>query len=117
MLALGGLEPVEIVGDFDNAALGAAVGFFRAGIVVEDLVAFGFAVIEGFGVGEKGADFTVEGFVVGFEGEDVMGSGEMDFLRDLFLAAHGVEGDGGAFDIELAQELGHGGDFVGLAVD
>jgi hypothetical protein len=82
-----------------------------------DLVAFGLAVVEGFGIGEQGGDLAVEGFVVGLEGEEVVGSGEVDLLRDLFLAAHGVEADGGASHFELAQELGHGGDSVGLAVD
>lgn len=52
MLAFGGLEPVEIVGDLDDALLDAAVGFFRAGVVVVDLAARGFTVFKGLGVGE-----------------------------------------------------------------
>ncbi len=38
-------------------------------------------------------------------------------MRDLFLEAHRVEADRGAFDVELAQELRHRGDLVALPVD
>ena len=75
MLAFGWLEPVEVVGGFDDALLDSAMGFFRTGIVVPDLVAFGFAVFEGFLIGEEGGDFGVEGAMVGFEGEEAFASG------------------------------------------
>jgi hypothetical protein len=117
MLAFGELEPVEVIGGFDDALFDATVGFFRARIMVPDLVAFGFAVFDRFMIGEEGGDFGVRGAMVGLESEEGMGSGEVDFPGDLFLAAHGVEGDGGAFHVDLAQQLGHGGDFVGLAID
>lgn len=38
MLAFGGLEPVEVIGDFDEALFDANVGFFRTGILVPDSV-------------------------------------------------------------------------------
>lgn len=46
--------------------------------------------------------------------EDAVGAREVDFLGDLFLAAHGVEGDSSTFYVDLAQQIGQGGDFGGL---
>ena len=33
------------------------------------------------------------------------------------MAPHGIDGDGAALHIEQVQEMGNGGDFVGLAID
>jgi hypothetical protein len=40
-----------------------------------------------------------------------------DGLRDLFLAAHRVDGDRVAFEVEQFQELRNGGNFVGFLVN
>jgi hypothetical protein len=35
----------------------------------------------------------------------------------MLLAAHGVDGDNAAFEVQNAQQLGDGRDFVSLVVD
>ena len=52
--------------------------------------------------------------VVALEGEEVIASGKMDFLRDPFLAAHRIKADGRAFHIDLAQQPGDGGDLTAI---
>ncbi|MNP66398.1 hypothetical protein D3C76_1621080 [compost metagenome] len=39
-----------------------------------------------------------------------------DGLGDLGLAPHGIDGHQTAFDVEQRQQLGNGGDFIGLGV-
>ena len=79
----------------------------------------------GFGdefVGGRGAEIVLdigfEGGLVAFEGEQVIGLVGDDLVGDLDLAAHGVDGDERAFELlglgELVEQLGDGGDLVGL---
>ena len=59
MLALGGLEPVEVIGDSYNAPLDAAVAFFQPGIAMLDDGSFAQSVLKGGGIFEEGDDFGV----------------------------------------------------------
>ena len=56
----------------------------------------------------------VQGSLIAFEGEDVVGALGEDLGGDVALTAHGVDGDDGAFDREHVEKLGNGGDFVRL---
>ena len=56
------------------------------------------------------AEVRVIGFkaqhIVGLTGDDVCGNG--------LLAAHGINGDDAAFNAQELEQLGNGGDFIGL---
>ena len=103
-------QPAEFAGAESAAGFDPAVIFFHR------LMPAGLRQIFGMiqGVIEEGFDLPVEHLVVGFECEHVVGVGFVDFPRDGFLAAHGVEGDDAAGQLQAAQEFGHGGDFVAL---
>ena len=67
---------------------------------------------------EVGLDVGFQGGLVALEGEQVVGLVGDDLVGDLDLAAHGVDGDQGALELlglgELVEQLGNGGDLVGL---
>ncbi len=66
VLALGGFEPIEVVGDFHDAVFDPAVALFRTGIMRADPAALGPAVFHRFGVGKKCHNFPVQGAVFAF---------------------------------------------------
>ena len=55
--------------------------------------------------------------MVGFERQHIVCLLVCDLGRDVFLAAHGVDGDDASLDVERAQQLGDRRDLVGLVVD
>ena len=53
-------------------------------------------------------------FVIAFERQHVVGVGFLDFLGDLFLAAHRVHRHDAAGQFQHPQQFGQRGDFVAL---
>lgn len=65
---------------------------------------------------EAGLDGLVEAGLVGLHDQDVVGPLPHDLLGDLSLAAHGVQGDDAALQIQDLQQFWDGGDLVALAI-
>src|SRR5258708_3388757 len=65
-------------------------------------------------LGGKQLDILAQRALVAFEGEDVIGLLVEDFLGDVALAAHGVDGDDGALDRQHVEKRRDGDDLVGL---
>src|SRR4051794_6073348 len=56
-------------------------------------------------------------FVIGLQPQEIVGALGPDPLGDLLLAAHRVQGNDTAFELEGIEQLGDGSDLVRLAVD
>ena len=77
------------------------------------------------GFGRSGAeiilDLGFQGQLIAFQGEQEIGLVRDDLVGDLDLAAHGVDGHQGAFELpcfgEVVEKLRDGGDLVGLFRD
>src|SRR3954464_9842808 len=54
--------------------------------------------------------------LVALDGDDTVAPTSDDLLDDLLLAAHGVDRDERAVQVDLLQELRDGGDLIGLGV-
>jgi hypothetical protein len=63
-----------------------------------------FRTVAGDGFIQVALDFGVREALIAFEREDVIGVRLDDFLGDLPLAAHGVEGHDAAASLQRAQE-------------
>lgn len=63
------------------------------------------------------ADFLVKVALVAFDAEDVVAAFFNDFVGDLALGAHGVDGDDGTLEVEHFQQFGDGGDLVAFVAD
>ena len=59
-------------------------------------------------------DVSVELPLVGLHRQQVVGAAVDDLLGNLGLAAHGVDGDDAPAQLQQRQQLGDGGDFVGI---
>ena len=64
--------------------------------------------------GDKNLDVVAQRALVAFQRENVVGLLVHDFLRDVALAAHGIDGDDRAFDRQQVEQLGNCHDFIGL---
>ena len=102
-------DPVDDAGSCVGARFDAATAFLEGG--------FG----HGLGGGSSAEiilDIGFEGGLIALEGEQVVGLVGDDFVGDLDLAAHGVDGHERAFELlgpgELIKKIGNGGDLVGL---
>ena len=63
---------------------------------------------------EQVSDALVELTLVLLHRQHVIGPASCDLLGNLPLAAHGVNGHDAVVQIQQVQQLGNGGDFVGL---
>ena len=63
---------------------------------------------------EQVSDALVELTLVLLHRQDVIGPAVCDLLGNLPLAAHGVNGHDAAVQIQQVQQLGNGGDLIGL---
>ncbi len=61
-------------------------------------------------------DVSVELPLVGLHRQQVVGAAVDDLLGNLGLAAHGVNGDDAPAQLQQRQQLGDGGDFVGMGL-
>ena len=61
-------------------------------------------------------DVSVELPLVGLHRQQVVGAAVDDLLGNLGLAAHGVDGDDAPAQLQQRQQLGDGGDFVGMGL-
>jgi hypothetical protein len=63
-------------------------------------------------------DIGFERGLIALQSEEIIGVVVDDLVGDFDLAAHGVDGDERAFELsgvgELVEQLGDGGDFIGL---
>ena len=102
-------DPVDNAGSRIGARFDAAMAFLDGG--------FGDGLGGGSGT-EIILDIGFEGGLIALEGEQVVGLVGDDFVGDLDLAAHGVDGHERAFELlglrELIEKIGNGGDLVGL---
>jgi hypothetical protein len=86
--------------------LNAAVVFVNAFVCGQCLHMLGLVKPRAHRFGQVG--------MVLFEREHVVGFGLGDVLGDTFLAAHRINADDRAAQLELIQDLWNGGDFIGL---
>ena len=61
-------------------------------------------------------DVSVELPLIGLHRQQVVGAAVDDLLGNLGLAAHGVNGDDAPAQLQQRQQLGDGGDFVGMGL-
>ena len=110
------VDPPETIGGQHHASLDSPMGLVvhLGGAEGSALL---LAVLEVSRAAEKLLRPLVKSTVIGFESQQVIGMGHGEFTGDGFLATHGIETHGVAFEVELVNELGHGGDLVGLPVD
>src|SRR5712691_2442480 len=103
-----GFEPVDLLGDAANSALEPAVA------LVDILAGLDFAL---WGRLEIAFDLLMEGWLVVLHGQEVVGLGVEDVLRDARVAAHGIDGDERAFKRQAREQSRNGDDLVRLLLD
>src|SRR5208283_5789295 len=88
------LQPADVAKDGDGPALDAAV------VAVDGRVPADRSLLEGDGLlfAGKQRDVVAQSSLIALQGEDVVGLLVDDFLRDLALATHGVDGHDRALD-------------------
>src|SRR5262245_32283365 len=104
------LQPSYIVDRWIGSGFDAAV-IAIAGLMLGNL---GVAKAIGLLLGSEQLDILTQRTLVTFERENVIGFLVENFLGDVALAAHGVDGDDGAFDRQHVEKCGDGDDFVGF---
>src|SRR5262249_54086043 len=88
----------EVVGPFVDAPMPCVRGFV-------DAVAQVLEVVVDL-LGKKGFDGRLEFGLVVFDGDDEVALAPDDLFNDVFLAAHGIDGDEGAGEMKLVEQLG-----------
>ena len=85
-------------------------------IAIDRLIAADRRVLEAVGLllGDEELDILAQRALVAFQREDVIGLLVEDFLGDVALAAHRVDGHDGALDRHHVEQLGDGDDLVRL---
>jgi len=106
--ASAGRERSDVVGDAAASGLDAPVVAVDGN--EEFILARGFAL-------EEEPHVLGEGRPVVFEREQIIGALGADRLGDFALAAHGVDGDEGALDLQPLDEQGDGDNLVAFPVD
>src|SRR5208282_3549214 len=105
------VEPIDLPQHRDGAGFDAAVA------LVDIDVDINLALADGF---EGSLDIGLEGRLIAFNGEQIVGSGVADGLGDLRIAGDGVDGDHGAFEAaaggEFLEQQRDRGRFVGFVV-
>jgi len=102
-----GVQPSGDVGDAGCSGLDAAAALVDGGRHVQ--------LGGGRGV-EIGPQFGVQGRLVGLDRQEVVGTGGGDRLGGGRVAAHGVDGDQRALQVEPLQQRRDGPDLVGLVL-
>jgi hypothetical protein len=102
------LHPIHIVDDRIGSGLDAAV------VGVDSFTLGDFGVLEAVCLllGCEHLDVLPQGAMVTLEGEDVVGLLIDDFLADVALAPHGVDGDDGTLDHQHIEKRRDGDDLV-----
>src|ERR1051325_7226491 len=80
----GSGEPIDLARDGDGSLLDAAVAFVEVDETVE---------ARRWGVVEEGLDLVSQRWLVGLDGEQVLGAGLPDGGGDGWVAGDGVDGD------------------------
>jgi len=104
------LQPSHIVDHRIGSGLDAAM------VAIDGLMSGDLGVLEAVCLllGGEQLDILAQRALVAFEGEDVIGLLVEDFLGDVALAAHGVDGDDGAVDRQHIEKRRDGDDLVGF---
>jgi hypothetical protein len=102
------LQPLHIVDDRIGSGLDAAVVGIH-GLMLGDLCVLEAVCLL---LGREYLDVLWEGTLVTLEGEDVIALLIDDFLGDVALAAHGVDGDDGPLDRQHIEKRRDGDDLV-----
>lgn len=68
-------------------------------------------------ISEEEPGVVMQARLIAFERAHMIRALRDDARGDGLLRPHGVDGDDRAFDVEHLQEIGYGGDLVGLSVD
>src|SRR5262249_34087949 len=91
-------------------------GFDAAVIAIDGLMLGNLGVAKAIGLllGSEQLDIFTQRALIAFERENVIGLLIEDFLGDVALAAHGVDGDDGAFDHQHVEKCRDGADLVGF---
>ena len=104
-----GLDPVDGLGGGEDAGFDPAMALFDRGFPNDLAVRGGAKVV---------LDLSFQGQLVALQGEQEIGLVGDDFVGDLDLAAHGIDGDQRSVELpglgEMIEQFRDGGDFVGL---
>ena len=69
------------------------------------------------GIFEETLHLPMQAALVAFERQDIVGLSGTDRLGNLLLATHGIDGHDTACEVQRAQQLRNGGDFVTLGIN
>src|SRR5215468_7914419 len=107
------LKPGQVIDDSVGSCFDAAViaidGLMPADLCLGEPVGFLFR-------GKK-LDILAQRALIAFEREDVVGALIQDFLSNVALTAHSVDGHGGAGQLDTVKKCRNGGDLVRFFVD
>ena len=108
-IAALGLDPIDVLGGGVEAGLDAAMALLDGGFGDEFVRRRRFEIV---------VDLGFQGRLIALQRQQEIGLVRDDLGGDLDLTAHGVDGDEGAFELprlgELVEQIGDGGDLVGL---